>query len=61
MAEPLIASVVHTDRDGGEVIEVAGHRIQYGGRDGDGFCYAHQTFRCIDALSDEEQAAVNDA
>ena len=56
------AKVVHTYHDGAELIEVGGHRIQYGyGNGGDGFCYAHQNFDCADLLTPEEQEAVSHA
>jgi len=38
-----------------------GHELQYGGYGGDGFCYTHQSFSCIDKLSDEERQAISDA
>lgn len=54
------AKIVYVDRiDGAELIEVGTHKIQYGyGSGGDGFCYNHQSFDCIDNLTDEEQEAV---
>lgn len=56
------AKVVYAYDDGAEEIEVNGHRIQYGyGTGGDGFCYAHQSFECIDNLTPDEKAAVHDA
>lgn len=42
------------------VCEVNGHRIEFGGQ-GDGYCYAHQSFDCLDNLSDQEKAAIDDA
>lgn len=55
------AKVVFVDPyDGAELIEVNGHRIQYGyGSGGDGFCYIHQSFDCIDNLTDEEKEAIH--
>lgn len=48
--------------DGAEEIEVNGHRIQFGcGSGGDGYCYAHQTFDCREALTVPELMAVCDA
>lgn len=38
-----------------------GHEIQYGGAAGDGFCYEHQSFSCVDQLTEEERQAVRDA
>lgn len=57
------AKVVYIDlRDGAETIEVNGHRIQFGyGSGGDGYCYAHGKFSCLDNLTDEERAAVQEA
>lgn len=45
----------------GELINVNGHQIQYGGANGDGYCYAHQSFDCLDNLTDEEKEAVKNA
>ena len=56
------AKVKYTsDRDGHEVIEVNGHVIQFGGAEGDGFCYGHQSFVCINKLTEEEWSAVRKA
>jgi hypothetical protein len=53
------ATVVYRSlSDGMEQIVVNGHNIQFGGRDGDGFCYAHQSFDCVRELSHEEHCAV---
>lgn len=51
--------------DGGEeiVIQVDGmekHRLQIGGAGGDGFCYTHQSFDCLDNLSDEEKKVLHE-
>jgi hypothetical protein len=43
---------------GPEMIRVNGHHIQYGGAAGDGFCYEHQSFDCVENLTDEERQAV---
>ena len=49
------------DVDGSEIIELStGHRIQAGGM-GDGYCYGHQSFDCLEHLSDEELVAYGDA
>ena len=53
------AKIVYTHSDGAEEIECNGHRIQFGyGTGGDGFCYTHQSFDCIDNLTPEEQEAI---
>ncbi len=45
--------------DGAEVIHVNGHELQFGyGTGGDGYCYGHQSFDCIDNLTDEEKEAL---
>jgi hypothetical protein len=41
-------------------VEVGGHEIQFGGSDGDGYCYAHQSFDCLDHLEPSETEAVAD-
>jgi len=39
-----------------------GHEIQFGyGTGGDGFCYPHQSFSCIDHLTEAEKLAVREA
>ena len=57
------AQVVYTDPcDGAQTIDVNGHRIQFGhGSGGDGYCYVHQSFRCIDRLTSAERKAIRDA
>ena len=55
------AKVIAGNPQDGELINVNGHRIQFGGREGDGFCYAHQSFECIENLSEEERQAVTKA
>lgn len=53
------AVVVHEDVMGcSELIEVAGHRIQLGGAEGDGYCYVHADFDCVDALTEAEYEAL---
>ncbi len=48
--------------DGAETIECNGHLIQYGyGSGGDGFCYSHQSFNCIEKLTKEECEATKHA
>lgn len=45
--------------DGAEVIEVNGHRLQFGhGSGGDGYCYGHQSFDCLDNLTEAEREAL---
>lgn len=39
---------------------VSDHKFEFGGP-GDGFCYSHQSFKCLDNLSTEEKRALNDA
>lgn len=39
---------------------VNGHKFEFGGP-GDGFCYAHQSFNCLDNLTNEEKKALDDA
>ena len=48
------------ERGDWELITVNGHRLQYGG-EGDGYCYEHQTFECIERLTEEEREAVRNA
>ena len=57
------AKVIYTSNiDGAEVIEINGHKIQFGyGAGGDGFCYTHNSFKCIDNLTDEEWSAIKKA
>ncbi len=57
------AEIIHiNDRDGAETISVNGHQIQFGyGDEGDGYCYAHQTFKCSENLTDEEKEAIRNA
>lgn len=43
-----------------EQIKVNGHNIQFGGN-GDGYCYAHQSFDCLERITPEEQAAIDAA
>jgi hypothetical protein len=60
----VTANVVHTHHlDGAQTILLStGHEIQFGyGDGGDGFCYAHQSFNCIESLTDDEKRAIKDA
>ena len=34
-----------------EFIRTGGHNIQIGGSDGDGYCYEHQSFNCLEKLN----------
>ncbi len=53
----VTAKVVYDRSDlGMEQIEVGTHSIQFGGADGDGYCYKHQSFDCV--LTDEEKLAL---
>jgi len=40
-----------------ELIQINDHEIQFGGQ-GDGFCYKHQSFKCIDNLTDDERISL---
>ena len=56
------AHVVHVnDADSSYTVAVNGHKLQFGGRDGDGYCYGHQSFDCQDNLTAEEIAALDAA
>ena len=44
----------------GTVVGVNDHEIQFGGPDGDGFCYSHQSFDCLPLLSNKERMAIDD-
>lgn len=60
----VTATITHVnDRDGAETIKIStGHEIQFGyGDGGDGFCYAHQSFDCVETLTPDEQEAVKRA
>ncbi len=57
----VTARVVYTSEiDGSEEVELGAHRFQFGGV-GDGFCYGHQSFDCLDALTAEERTALQEA
>jgi len=49
-----------SDRDGSEIIELDDHEFQMGGI-GDGYCYSHCTFDCLDNLTDAEREALKNA
>lgn len=56
-----VAEVVYYDPVNSiEEVAVNGHVIQFGGQ-GDGYCYGHQTFDCLEELSDEELDAIRRA
>jgi len=60
----VTAKVAHTSHDGAQTVAIStGHKIQFGHGDGggDGFCYAHQSFDCIERLTDEEKLVVKNA
>lgn len=42
-----------------EEIELGAHHFGFGGQ-GDGYCYGHQSFDCIDNLTNEEREALLD-
>lgn len=55
------AVVTYVDElDGSELVEVSGHRFQMGGQ-GDGYCYKHQSFDCLDRITDVEREAIKNA
>lgn len=43
-----------------EQVKVNGHNLQFGGQ-GDGYCYEHQSFECLEKITPEEQAAIDSA
>jgi hypothetical protein len=43
--------------DGSEEVKLGDHLFQFGGQ-GDGYCYGHQTFDCLENLTDEENEAL---
>ena len=57
------AKVVDTYADGAEIIEVNGHKIQfgYGNVGGDGYCYTHCSFDCVNNLTEDEREAIKKA
>lgn len=60
----VTAKVTHEHYlDGARTYELSsGHTVQLGyGSGGDGFCYTHQSFECLDNLSPEEHAAIDNA
>jgi hypothetical protein len=40
--------------------EVGGHKFEFGGQ-GDGYCYAHQSFHCIHNHTEAEKKAIDEA
>jgi hypothetical protein len=57
----VTAKVTYSRDDLVEIETSTGHKLQFGGMDGDGFCYSHQSFDCLGSLTAEEQAAVDAA
>lgn len=56
------SKVLYTYADGAEVLKIGDHEIQFGyGTGGDGFCYTHQSFDCIENLTEEEKKAMENA
>lgn len=51
--------VVSETQDISECV-VNGHKFEFGGT-GDGYCYAHQSFECLENLSKTERAAIQEA
>jgi len=41
-------------------VKLGDHHFGFGGM-GDGYCYGHQSFDCLDNLSEEELKAVQEA
>lgn len=58
----VVAYVVHVDpMDQHELIKIStGHEIQFGGV-GDGYCYDHSSFDCVETLTAEECRAIDNA
>lgn len=56
-----MATLLYTDDPSYVTLELGAHRIQLGGRDGDGFCYGHQSFDCLENLTPAEKAEADAA
>lgn len=56
--EPQIddGHAIEGSADGIEWLRTDGHQIQFGGANGDGYCYAHQSFDCLDQLQRAAEA-----
>lgn len=55
------ATIVFTDRINNiEQIRLGDHLFEFGGH-GDGYCYGHQSFKCLKQLTDAEYEALNGA
>ncbi len=55
------ATVIYDDPlDGSQIVRLGLHEFQCGGN-GDGFCYAHQEFDCMDELTPDEWVAMREA
>ena len=55
------AIVVFEDEHAGiELIKINDHKIQFGGVEGDGYCYKHQSFDCEGNLTEEEKQALKE-
>ena len=54
------ARIIWENHRGDIEVEVDDHLFGLGGQ-GDGFCYAHQSFDCLDTLDDEQRRALNAA
>lgn len=50
----------YTTFDDGEIqqIQLNTHKFEFGGHQGNGYCYGHQSFKCFDSLTEEELDAV---
>jgi len=58
----IVAKIVSVNRrDGAVVVECNGHRILFGDSGGDGFCFKHRSFKCINDLTEEEKEAIKNA
>ena len=55
------ANITFVGSKGDDLISVNGHEIQFGGANGDAYCFAHQSFECAENFSNEEKAAVEEA
>lgn len=43
----------------GDIIVIGEHKFQFGGQ-GDGFCYKHSSFKCIENLTEEDKQAIRE-
>jgi len=52
------AIIRYVGPEGDELVEINGHKIQFGGRDGDAYCFAHESFDCAETLTEDEDKAI---